>query len=53
MTWRKYKKKIKKLAGKNNCKFCKKDGKYYQAIRINEALTWVTNEWMLLDFGKK
>jgi hypothetical protein len=53
MTWRKYKKRIQKLCGKDNCKFMKKDGKYYQAIRVCEALTYVSNEWMWLDFHGK
>ena len=50
MTWRKYKKKIQKLVGKDNCRFMKKDGKYYQAIRISKSLTFATNEWMELKF---
>lgn len=53
MTWRKYKKRIQKLCGKDNCKFKRKDGKYYQAIRVSEALTYVSNYWMLLDFRLK
>jgi hypothetical protein len=50
MTWRKYKKKVQNLVGKNNCKFKKENGKYYQAIRVNEKLTYVTNHWILLDW---
>ena len=50
MTWRKYKKKIRKLVGKNNCKFMSRDSKYYQAIRVNEKLTYVSNCWMQLDW---
>jgi hypothetical protein len=53
MKWRKYKKKIQKLVGKDNCKFMKHNGRYYYAIRLNEALTYVTNKWMLLNFGNK
>jgi len=50
MTWRRYKKKIQKIAGKNNCKFKRENGKYYQAIRVSEALTYISNYWMRLDF---
>jgi len=50
MTWRNYKKKIQKMVGKENCKFKKENGKYYQAIRFNETLTYVSNYWMLLNF---
>ena len=53
MTWRKYKKRIQKLTGKNNCKFKKKDGKYYQAIRVNERLTYVSNCWICLGWRLK
>ena len=50
MTWRKYKKRIQKLAGKNNCKFKKEDGKYFQAVRVCKGLTYVSNHWIYLDF---
>ena len=53
MKWRNYKKRVRKLVGKNNCKFKKIDGEYYQAIRINEALSYVTNCWMRLGFSNK
>ena len=52
MKWRQYKKKVQKIVGKNNCKFKKENGKYYQAIRVSEGLTYVSNYWMQLDFGK-
>ncbi len=51
MTWRKYKKKVKRVCGKGNAKFCKKNGNYYQAIRVSEKLTFVSNHWMSLDFN--
>lgn len=50
MTWREYKKKVKKICGRDNCKFRKKDGKYYLATRISGALTYASNHWMWLDF---
>ena len=51
MTWRKYKKKVQGIVGRDNCKFKKENGKYYQAIRVSEGLTYVSNYWMQLDFG--
>jgi hypothetical protein len=53
MKWRKYKKRVEEICGKDNCKFRKTDGKYYLATRISEALTYVSNYWVLLDFKLK
>lgn len=55
MKWRKYKKRVKKLCGKNNAKFHIDHSdplkhRYYMATRINEKLTFVSNYWMELEF---
>ena len=50
MKWRKYKKKVKKICGKDNAKFHKENGKYYLATRVSETLTYVSNYWLRLDF---
>ena len=36
MKWKKYKKTVRKLVGKNNCKFKKENSKYYMALRLTE-----------------